>query len=161
MSTALAAKAHIPPSSAPTASGHAPRDTLQTFRLDDLAQYTHEGAFGPTASPDFRVFYVGRDDVHGVLVHLFTRVGLSVKMNMFGFDDDQLKKSEPIVTEYTQKVKDAADKAKDADDKKAAYGEVRTIRTEGLNKLKEICKDDDQKKKIDETFATKKKKATN
>ena len=78
-----------------------------------------------------------------------------------GFDDDQLKKSEPIVTEYTQKVKDAADKAKDADDKKAAYGEVRTIRTEGLNKLKEICKDDDQKKKIDETFATKKKKATN
>lgn len=78
-----------------------------------------------------------------------------------GFDDDQLKKSEPIVTEYTQKVKDAADKAKEADDKKAAYGEVRSIRTEGLNKLKEICKDDDQKKKIDESFATRKKKQNN
>jgi hypothetical protein len=65
-------------------------DTLQTFTLDDLAQYTREGAFGPTASPDFRVFYVGRDDVHGVLVHLYTRVRLSVKMNMFGYDDDQL-----------------------------------------------------------------------
>lgn len=65
-------------------------DTLQTFTLDDLAQYTREGAFGPTASPDFRVFYVGRDDVHGVLVHLFSRVKLSVKMNMFGYDDDQL-----------------------------------------------------------------------
>jgi len=65
-------------------------DTLQTFTLDDLAQYTCEGAFGPTASPDFRVFYVGRDDVHGVLVHLYTRVRLSVKMNMFGYDDDQL-----------------------------------------------------------------------
>jgi hypothetical protein len=65
-------------------------DTLQTFTLDDLAQYTHEGEFGPTASPDFRVFYVGRDDVHGVLVHLFSRVRLSVKMNMFGYDDDQL-----------------------------------------------------------------------
>jgi hypothetical protein len=65
-------------------------DTLQTFTLDDLAQYTCEGAFGPTASPDFRVFYVGRDDVHGVLVHLYSRVRLSVKMNMFGYDDDQL-----------------------------------------------------------------------
>jgi hypothetical protein len=67
-----------------------PSDTLQSFTLDDLAQYTHEGEFGPTASPDFRVFYVGRDDVHGVLVHLFSRVRLSVKMNMFGYDDDQL-----------------------------------------------------------------------
>jgi hypothetical protein len=65
-------------------------DILQTFTLDDLAQYTWEGVFGPTASADFRVFYVGRDDVHGVLMHLFTRARLSVKMNMFGYDDDQL-----------------------------------------------------------------------
>jgi hypothetical protein len=64
--------------------------TLQQFTLDDLAVYTAEQAFGPTASPDFRVFYVGRDDVHGVLMHLFTRVSLSVKMNMFGYDDDDL-----------------------------------------------------------------------
>jgi hypothetical protein len=64
--------------------------TLQQFSLDDLAVYTAEQAFGPTASPDFRVFYVGRDDVHGVLMYLFTRVSLSVKMNMFGYDDDQL-----------------------------------------------------------------------
>jgi hypothetical protein len=71
-------------------SSPASSDTLQSFTLDDLAQYTREGAFGPTASPDFRVFYVGRDDVHGVLVHLFSRVRLSVKMNMFGYDDDQL-----------------------------------------------------------------------
>jgi hypothetical protein len=33
---------------------------------------------------------VGRDDVHGVLMHLFTRVSLSVKMNMFGYDDEEL-----------------------------------------------------------------------
>ena len=66
------------------------RSTLQQFTLDDLALYTAEQAFGPTASPDFRVFYVGRDDVHGVLMHLFTRVTLSVKMNMFGYDDDEL-----------------------------------------------------------------------
>jgi len=66
------------------------RVTLQHFTLDDLAAYTAEQAFGPTASPDFRVFYVGRDDVHGVLMHLFSRVSLSVKMNMFGYDDDGL-----------------------------------------------------------------------
>jgi len=64
--------------------------TLQTFTLDDLAPYTAEQAFPTTASSDFRVFYVGRDDVHGVLMHLFTRVSLSVKMNMFGYDDDAL-----------------------------------------------------------------------
>jgi hypothetical protein len=67
--------------------------TLQRFSLDDLAVYTAEQAFGPTASPDFRVFYVGRDDVHGVLMHLFTRVTLSVKMNMFGYDDQELNKA--------------------------------------------------------------------
>jgi hypothetical protein len=64
--------------------------TLQHFTLDELAVYTAEHAFGPTASPDFRVFYVGRDDVHGVLMHLFSRVSLSVKMNMFGYDDQDL-----------------------------------------------------------------------
>jgi len=66
------------------------RPTLQHFTLDDLAVYTAEQAFGPTASPDFRVFYVGRDDVHGILMHLFSRVSLSVKMNMFGYDDQDL-----------------------------------------------------------------------
>jgi hypothetical protein len=64
--------------------------TLQHFTLDDLFTYTAEQAFGPTASPDFRVFYVGRDDVHGVLMHLYTRVTLSVKMNMFGYADQDL-----------------------------------------------------------------------
>ena len=36
--------------------------------------------------------------------------------NTVGFDDEQLKKSEPIVTEYTPKIKAAADKLKDAQD---------------------------------------------
>src|SRR6516162_2505795 len=70
------------PTDAPVTPAH---PTLQHFTLDDLAVYTAEQAFGPTASPDFRVFYVGRDDVHGVLMHLYTRVSLSVKMNMFGY----------------------------------------------------------------------------
>ncbi len=67
------------PANGGSASSPGSSDTLQSFTLDDLAQYTRKGAFGATASPDFRVFYVGRDDVHGVLVHLFSRVRLSVK----------------------------------------------------------------------------------
>jgi hypothetical protein len=75
---------------ATSATGTPSRSTLQQFTLDDLAVYTAEQAFGPTASPDFRIFYVGRDDVYGVLMHLFGRVSLSVKMNIFGYDDDLL-----------------------------------------------------------------------
>jgi hypothetical protein len=78
-----------------------------------------------------------------------------------GFDEDQLKKSEPIVTEYTAKLKELSDKVKDAADKKAAYGEVRTARTEGMEKLKAICKDDEQKTKLAEAFPDKKKKNNN
>ena len=78
----------MPVSTAATTTPDHP--SLQHFTLDDLAVYTAEKAFGPTASADFRVFYVGRDDVHGVLMHLYTRVSLSVKMNMFGYDDDDL-----------------------------------------------------------------------
>lgn len=79
-----------------------------------------------------------------------------------GFDEEQVKKAEPIITEYAPKIKEASDKIKDAQDKKAAFGELRTIRTEGLNKLKEICKDDEQKKKFDESFnQPRKKKNTN
>jgi hypothetical protein len=78
-----------------------------------------------------------------------------------GFDEEQCKKAEPIVKEYEPKVKEAAAKVKDAPDKKAAFTELRTIRTEGLNKLKEICKDDEQKKKFDEAFSATKKKSQN
>lgn len=74
-----------------TDAGSTPgRPTLQNFTLNDLAAYTPEQAFPLSASQDFRVFYVGRDDVHGVLMHLFSRVSLSVKMNMFGYDDNDL-----------------------------------------------------------------------
>ncbi|MDP9149140.1 MAG: hypothetical protein M3O36_04245 [Myxococcota bacterium] len=63
---------------------------MQTFTLDDLAPYTREGSFAPGDSSDFRTLYVGRDDVHGALMHLFTRVSVSVKFSMFGYDDDAL-----------------------------------------------------------------------
>jgi hypothetical protein len=64
--------------------------SLQTFNLLDLAQYTPEKAFSNNASKDFHLFYVGRDDVHDVLKHVLSRVSVSLYLNMFGYDDDEL-----------------------------------------------------------------------
>lgn len=64
--------------------------SLQTFTLLDLQQYTQERAYSNTASKDFHLFFVGRDDVHDVLKHILSRVSVSLYLNMFGFDDDEL-----------------------------------------------------------------------
>jgi hypothetical protein len=81
--------------------------TLQGFTLNDLAQYTTEGVFSPADSSDSRLFLVGRDDCHGVLMSLYSRVSLSIESTMFGFDDDELneviwgKVQDPnVVTEF-------------------------------------------------------------
>jgi len=66
------------------------KGSLQTFSLDDLAVFTREGEFNPKDSPDFRTFYVGRDDVGGILRHLLSRVSVSFKLSMFGFADETL-----------------------------------------------------------------------
>ncbi len=63
---------------------------LQNFKLDELAPFTREGEFAGDDSPDFRAFYVGRDDVHEILVHLLSLCSISLKLNMFGYDDDEL-----------------------------------------------------------------------
>src|SRR3974390_2612389 len=67
-----------------------PSQSLQTFALLDLQQYTQEKVYSTTASKDFHLFYVGRDDVHDILKHVLSRVSVSLYMNMFGFDDDEL-----------------------------------------------------------------------
>jgi hypothetical protein len=64
--------------------------SLQAFTLAELAQFTREKSFAPDASPDFHLFYVGRDDVHGILKYLWGKVESSAYLNMFGFDDDEL-----------------------------------------------------------------------
>jgi hypothetical protein len=58
--------------------------------LDDLGSFTREKAFAPNDSADFRVLYVGRDDVHGALAYVLSRCTRSLKLNMFGYDDDEL-----------------------------------------------------------------------
>lgn len=67
-----------------------PTQSLQTFDLIDLQQYTQEKVYATTASRDFHLFYVGRDDVHDVLKHVLSRVSVSLYLNMFGYDDDEL-----------------------------------------------------------------------
>src|SRR6266404_4694684 len=67
-----------------------PTQSLQTFDLTDLQQYTREKSYATTASKDFHLFYVGRDDVHDILKHVLSRASISLYINMFGFDDDEL-----------------------------------------------------------------------
>jgi hypothetical protein len=82
-----------------TASG-----SLQTFDLLELQQFTKEKAYATSASKDFHLFYVGRDDVHSILKYVLSRVTVSLYLNMFGFDDDELnqiimeKASDPSIT---------------------------------------------------------------
>ncbi len=67
-----------------------PTQTLQTFDLLDLQRYTQEKSYSTIASKDFHLFYVGRDDVHEILKHVLSRVSVSLYLNMFGFDDEEL-----------------------------------------------------------------------
>jgi hypothetical protein len=64
--------------------------SLQRFDLLDLQPYIQEKVFATTASKDFHLFYVGRDDVHDILKHVLSRVSVSLYLNMFGFDDEEL-----------------------------------------------------------------------
>ena len=67
-----------------------PAANLQTFALPDLAQFTREKTFASNASKDVHLFYVGRDDVHELLKYILSRVTISLYLNMFGYDDDEL-----------------------------------------------------------------------
>jgi hypothetical protein len=67
-----------------------PSQSLQTFDLLQLQQYTQEKSYSPTASKDFHLFFVGRDDVHDILKYVLSRVRVSLYLNMFGYDDEEL-----------------------------------------------------------------------
>lgn len=67
-----------------------PTQSLQTFTLFDLQRYTREKSYATNASKDFHLFYVGRDDVHDILKHVLSRVSVSLYLNMFGYDDEEL-----------------------------------------------------------------------
>jgi hypothetical protein len=58
-------------------------------RLVALGTYTPEGYLTPGYG-DHYLFFVGRDDVHGILLWLLTRETMGLKFNMFGYDDAEL-----------------------------------------------------------------------
>jgi hypothetical protein len=72
------------------AAAKEPTTTLNDFRLGDLAPFTRERSFPTNDSSDLRIFYVGRDDVHGILAYVLARCSRSLRLNMFGYDDDAL-----------------------------------------------------------------------
>lgn len=63
---------------------------LTRFSLDDLAPFKQEKQFAPEASKDMRVFYAGRDNVHGALGWLLENCTKSFRFNMYGYDDPAL-----------------------------------------------------------------------
>ncbi len=58
-------------------------------RLAKFGAYTPEGSL-TSGYGDHYVFFVGRDDVHGILLHLLTAETMGLKLNMFGYDDQEL-----------------------------------------------------------------------
>lgn len=58
-------------------------------RLAAFGPLTPEGVLTPGYG-DHYLFFVGRDDVHSILLYLLTRETLGLKLNMFGYDDDAL-----------------------------------------------------------------------
>jgi hypothetical protein len=78
--------------------------SLLAFDLLELQQYTQERAYSPAAGRNFHLFFVRRDDVHDILKHVLSRVRVSLYLNMFGYDDDELnevlmaKATDPNIT---------------------------------------------------------------
>ena len=58
-------------------------------RLSILGRFTPEGTLTQGYGNHY-LFFVGRDDVHSILLYLIQRETLGFKMNMFGYDDQEL-----------------------------------------------------------------------
>ena len=58
-------------------------------RLAELGQFTPEGKLTPGYG-DHYLFFVGRDDVHSILLALLQKEVMELDLNMFGYDDPEL-----------------------------------------------------------------------
>jgi hypothetical protein len=89
----LAKKYAPPPAPADRSRGNAlgqANASLEDFVLPVLSQYTKEGTYSNDASKDFHLFFVGRDNVHEILVYILSRVTQSLYLNMYSYDDTEL-----------------------------------------------------------------------
>jgi PLD-like domain len=89
MQNNVTASGRVKNTSLVNASGD-PTQNLQDFELTDLQQFTREAVYSNNASKDFHLFYVGRDNVHEALKYVLSRASVSIYLNMFGFDDQEL-----------------------------------------------------------------------
>lgn len=60
--------------------------------LAELGQYTPEGKLTPGYG-DHYIFFVGRDDIHGIMLYLISQEKLGFDFNMYGFADDELNQA--------------------------------------------------------------------
>ncbi len=107
MAKTIASKSKIPKTPAKTLTPAAPNpqspaqpqsasnalgtgQSLATFQINELAQYTKEKTYDTNASTMFHLFYVGRDDVHDILKYVLSRVTVSLYLNMYSYDDQEL-----------------------------------------------------------------------
>ncbi len=70
-----------------------------------------------------------------------------------GLDEGQVKKVDEVLASYKDKIAEAVQKIKGAEDKKAARKDAETLRSEIAGKICEIGKDEEQKKKLTEATA--------
>jgi hypothetical protein len=62
---------------------------MHDARLANLGRFTPEGILTPGYG-DHYLFMVGRDDCHSILHTLIPAETMALKLNMFGYDDDEL-----------------------------------------------------------------------
>ena len=62
---------------------------MDDARISALGKFTPEGQLTPGYG-DHYLFFVGRDDCHGILHSLIPAETMLFKLNMFGFDDEEL-----------------------------------------------------------------------
>jgi hypothetical protein len=84
-------------------------------RLEVLGIYTPEGSL-TLGYHDHYLFFVGRDDIHSILLTLINNEKLEIDFNMFGFDDDTLNEA------ILNKLKDPSIVVKGTLDKSQAGG---------------------------------------
>lgn len=58
-------------------------------RLTQFGKYTPEGYLTPGYG-DHYLFFVGRDNIHGILRDLIAAETMALKISMYGYDDDEL-----------------------------------------------------------------------
>jgi hypothetical protein len=80
-------------------------------RIDELSTFTCEGTLTPGYGDSY-LFFVGRDDVHGVLKKLISSELLMLKFSMFGYNDDELNDAiMKLMKSKTIKVQGSLDKS--------------------------------------------------